>query len=107
MSKVKVSKEVATALDTALKVMDKEKFFEEHSNKFRWTLDIYLPLNQISNWQMSQILINGYEVEKTPEEKLISVYNHQTENKFHDNAFNNGVIATLEILNIKIKGIND
>ncbi len=107
MNKIKVSKEVALALDTALKVMDKEKFFEEHSNKFHWTLDIYLPLNQISNWEMAQILINGYEVEETLEEKALAVYKALPSYDYYDCGRRNGIKEILNALDIKIKGIND
>lgn len=117
MDKIKVSKEVAHALEMALKTCSKAKFFEQHSNKMQWSLDVYLPLNQISNWKMAQILINGYEVEETPEDKLIRQFRDfgERKNNFTTESKNFGywegrekqVVATLNTLGIKIKGINE
>ncbi|SDJ62120.1 DUF1642 domain-containing protein [Paenibacillus naphthalenovorans] len=52
-----------------------------------------------------QALVNGYEVEQTPEE----IIKHLYDNMFSPNqdAYRNGMIDTLNALNIKIKGVND
>ena len=107
MDKIKVSKEVAIALEVALKVTSKRNFFEEHSNKMQWTLEDYLPLNKISNWDMAQILINGYEVEETPEDRMLDFYNYYNGDSDYEKGFRDAVEYTLEQLRHKIKGIND
>lgn len=117
MKKVKVSKEVATALEKAIKVSGKEALLNDHANILSWTLDCYLPLNELSIWKMAQILINGYEVEETPEEKVKSLYENciNSRDKFKFgckyyiswNAEARGIENCLNRLGITIKGIND
>ena len=106
MDKIKVSKEVAEALNLAIKNCGKEHLFNIHSNKSNWADPANLPLNQLSNWKMAQILINGYEVEKTPHENLLELYEDYKVNS--DDGIPELVVEkVLEILDIKIKGIND
>ncbi|MCP1355430.1 DUF1642 domain-containing protein [Aneurinibacillus migulanus] len=49
-----------------------------------------------------QALVNGYEIEMTPEEKVYEYYHEHTENS--DEKV--GVCRTLNLLGIKIEGVN-
>lgn len=60
-----------------------------------------------------QALVNGYEVEQTPEEKVREYYElNKPDEYMNQNQFNiqaavrEGVLNTLNLLNIKIKGVN-
>lgn len=48
----------------------------------------------------------GYEVEKTPEEKLLEMYNEPNHNE-RSASFRYGVEVALNTLGITVKGIND
>ena len=106
MGKIKVSKEVGQALKLALENSDRENLLEMHVGKLSWQLETYAALNELSNWKMAQILINGYEVEGKPEERLLEIYKFYK--KVSDDGIPEEVIEeVLDALNIKIKGIND
>lgn len=69
MSKIKVSKELADALDFALieRELSKLELLRTHVNKVhenvKWTSNSYQPFNKITNAELSDILFNDYEVE--------------------------------------------
>lgn len=58
-----------------------------------------------------QALVNGYEIEETPEEKIQEMF--KKPGPFNDGigemstAYRNGIRDTLDTLNITIKGVND
>lgn len=63
---------------------------------------------------LAAALINGYEIEETPEEKVANIYwkkrelcNTTKAIKWEHDAYANGIMFTLETLGIKIKGLND
>lgn len=114
MEKVKVSREVADAVEYEIQRL---KDCTTLSTKAIKNLILHdsinhshrggaKALNGIPTFDLAEILINGYEVEKTPEEKLLQEYltgllvgsGHRT--------YANAIKFTLDTLGIEIKGIN-
>ena len=60
-------------------------------------------LNKYSTFELAQILVLGYEVEETPEEKLLNFYNRKLG---ENDCMCDGIYETLQCLGIQIKGIN-
>ena len=113
MDKIILSKRVAVALEKALSNNFNNKgivlkthadilFNEDLSS---WKGENYKHLNELSLEDMAIALYVGYQVEESPEEKLLNLYGYYIENS--DNGIEEDVIETvLEILGIKIEGIN-
>ena len=71
----------------------------------------YSPLYELSVLQLGECLINGYEVEETPEERLLNdfKYNNDQYVSTRNEVYlirNQGIQSALNTLGIKIKGIN-
>jgi hypothetical protein len=101
--KEKVTKEQAKALSAFLEI---EQILSERVKEYlqyvdTWK-DFYLPLKEIGFDKFVRCLVNGYEVELTKEEKALNYY------KTLDNYPSLFAIKRiLDILEIKIKGVND
>ena len=121
MDKLLVTKDIFNALEE-LKQKDKYINFKDKNKnllktkvlnyhhdtktntKFKWSGDL-LSLNEINCTDMAVALLVGYELIKTKDEILIEKYNYfQSRVKDHDKA--SGIEIALEILGIKVKGIN-
>ena len=108
MEKIKVEKEIFEAL----------KFWEERNrNSLEDVLYIrqhqggfisqkLAPINNLSIEDLCKCLIIGYELEETPEEKLLDLYKNSVINGYEGVQFRRGINETLKILDIKVKGIN-
>ncbi|WHM14838.1 hypothetical protein [Bacillus velezensis] len=85
--------------------------------KDRW-IEEFSCLNQLDIMTLSAALVNGYEVEKTPEEKVREYFEKTKRTRderhlagdiegkrFHDGTLV-GVCNTLDYAGIKIKGVN-
>lgn len=106
--KVKVSREVAELAT---------KFDHRHSSI--GVIEEIICADGYDESQKTQAInafLNGYEVELTPEEEIAEVYSNAQQNfrlkkSKSNSAFNDGVCdgirITLDLLNIKIKGVNE
>lgn len=115
MDKVKVSSEMAKAIEGALDEYssDPNQVLENH--RYDWISEC-VPLNSLNHLELAEILLKGYEVEQTPEEK-IQQYVKDAQNTLEEYAALDvrkwsegkiqGVIFALDTLGIKIKGVND
>lgn len=112
MEKVKVSREVATFIEDYEKSYMYEgwdnKMLSEHA--YQHCSGSYLDesLKHISPLQLSKILIYGYEVEKTPEEKLFDNYNNHRRSAIkspYSRGVSDGIVMALVRLGIEVKGI--
>ncbi|TYS25139.1 hypothetical protein FZC71_00910 [Bacillus subtilis] len=93
----------------------KERLIKAHvDDSVRWG-DMYAPLNDLDLLTLAAALVNGYEVEKTPEEKVREYFEglHRDEylTRSRDEAHGleceiTGVENTLNLLGIKIEGVN-
>lgn len=91
----------------------KEDVLEYHVTR-EWT-DRFSPLNDLDTVTIAAALINGYEVEKTPEEKVREYYDELCD-KFDHACWSSdeleygckkqAVRETLDKLGIKIEGVN-
>lgn len=103
--KVKVSCEVARAIEFRKK--ESRYTFDDfmkakYNYGFAKSVDV---LNEISGAKLADVLINGYEVEYSPEEILVNKYKNSLRIGSGDHA--NAIKFTLDTLDIKIKGINE
>lgn len=116
--KVKVSREVADYIDETLEWARKNiaKRFEGNEREIKsYAFEGIGNIGGFTRFEIAEILINGYEIEETPEEKLLATYQRQrawqeTNDPFDrraHTAYGNAIVYTLDTLGIKIKGIND
>lgn len=119
MSTVTVSKEVAEAIEYLQK--DVEYGFSEFmrvKSQSGWTTSKASPLNKVEIKTLASALINGYQVEKSPEEQVREFYDKcrtNSEIAYEQGEYRqseylngqvNGISLTLQMLGIKIKGVN-
>ncbi|MEC1870383.1 hypothetical protein [Bacillus paralicheniformis] len=117
MSEIKkpvITKEQAYALlGLYTEGWSKEDVLEYHVTR-EWT-DRFSPLNDLDTVTIAAALINGYEVEKTPEEKVREYYEELIRDKrvafdyeeqlSYEN-MSHAVRETLNRLGMKIEGVN-
>ena len=106
MNKMVISEELAECVDVLLESNSVSGILYVHSLK-NWESK---ELNDLSLEDMARILIEGYEIEKKPEEKIkehYEVFTHEAQflDVFID-GYKLGVTNTLNELGIKIQGIN-
>ena len=117
--KLKVSREVADAIEC----VKRECYgFDKAMNihiKNGWTSEEKMPLSQITAEQLATALIVGYEVEMTPHEYVTKHYNIAKRNKkeslekgdIESAMLNRGVMVgikrTLRAFQITVEGVND
>lgn len=106
-TKVTLPAEVAAAIESYVSQHGKDGLLSQMYTPGKWG-KTHEALNTIKPLEVAAALINGYEIAKTPEEELRYYYlcrrkasigspdSHQAE----------GVLATLSILGIQIKGVN-
>lgn len=114
--KLKVSREVAEAIESNLNLISKEKLLKEHAKPCEWITEKYESLNDVTLWEMAKILINGYEVEMTPGEIIKAEYQKAAAEikKSEDDCriqylagYQYGVQETLRVLETIVEGVND
>lgn len=114
VEKLKVSREVADAIEK-LSDLDASQILMAHSIEGGWPQKTNA-LNELSMEQLATALIVGYEVEKTPHEKIAVIYKHHypksrdgsdSTQKYFSKGYVKGIKFTLEKLGITIKGVND
>lgn len=115
LKKPVITKEQADSIEAFLEVGTKEELLtaKVHCCHFG---DEYSGINTIDIMTLAAALINGYEVEKTPEEKVREYYaaNYQrheqsmprSKDDFYTSGVEEGVRNTLDSLGIKIEGVN-
>lgn len=114
---VKVSKELADALKKALSYENgnEDGVLLYHSEMiisdggFEWTNECE-PLNDLSPLELAKILIEGWEVEKSPEEKVREIYNEYVDKMryapYETEEVCEIITEVLDALEIKIEGVN-
>ena len=121
--KVKVSREVANFIERYETNVDrtpgwKDHLIFEHSRAWVGNFDDVtedaLCMSEISPLELAEILVVGYEIEETPEDRILETYNscirpniNFPPQKNHVQGFASGIEFVLKELGIKIKGIND
>lgn len=115
-AKVTVTKEVAEAIESAKSIRSEEVIVSMSISKS--FVGEQAVLNDVNPFTIAKILINGYTIEKSPEEKVREYYdtcrsNWHTADEIGDlgqaeylNGQSSGVSIALDILGIKIEGVN-
>ena len=115
--KVKVSKKVALAIESYINGNSergaKISLLENHAARMnnpkaiRWSEvnEDCAILDKISLWEMAEILIHGYEVEQTMEEKIAELYD-QFPDDLRDLRINSIIEFVSTELGHEIKGVN-
>lgn len=110
--KIKVSREVADAIDSFRSEFEDETLLLRHAQGW----EDHEPLCKLPMVDLATALIVGYEVEKTPHEVIAKEYAiakklFDTEEKGAPALFNRGVMvgikSTLRAFQITVKGVND
>ncbi|WP_342504228.1 hypothetical protein [Lysinibacillus sp. FSL L8-0126] len=113
MAKVKVSQEVADALDYVTRNFSNEAIIDAHVRcPNGWHMDENKALKGLDLDVLCQALYNGYTAEKTPDEKVLEYFNVYR-NKILDGTATpteelvaQAIETTCILLNAKIKGVN-
>lgn len=113
MNKVTLPKEIADAMDRTFQHKTKEQiswavFNIIKLNDANLTSDSVIIKNYFKNedlFLLMEALVNGYEVEQTPEEKVREYFERVMNTKAPLPHI--AVVATLDLLGIKISGVND
>lgn len=116
MKKIIVTKEVASIIESAKKEGSVGRLVALVAEKDPIAVEEFLPVLEIGLHSLMHSLVIGYEVEKTPEENVREYYENlkDTENRLEEvgqcgSQFRQGwqsVEETLELLGIKIEGVN-
>lgn len=121
--KVKLPKEVAEALSRLCDGNEKQDIFNDlfhagANTNFTWESKTVYEHFKFDMFRLAQALVNGYEVEQTPEDKVLERYKrYRAEQKFHAEKGQremeqfwegaaSGIIDALDDLGIKIEGVN-
>lgn len=106
--KLIVDRDVYEALETLKKIYgnDDKCLIKLHSTEAKWE-GIFNSLNKLGTYEFAKAVLIGYELDKTPEEKLADLYNELDKKDRFDYAYGCGIDAALNILDIKVKGINE
>lgn len=113
MAKIKLPHNVVRAIDDALNLdayPSTQHFLLAHAKAILeeepWA-EPFECLNDVGILLMSEALVNGYEIEKTPEENIKEFYEaHVNDSSYRSRGICIGIVGTLEKLRIKIEGVN-
>jgi hypothetical protein len=109
MPKTVLTREQVEAINHWLQnyVGGEEALLQAHLNKGEWVEET-AALNGLPFMTLANALINGYEIEASPEEKIENWYRSlgHYPNGHYVEGVKEGIKKTLDILNIKLKGVN-
>ena len=105
---MKVSKELGDTLKDVINNWAANHFVVKQKAKGEVFSASYDELNAIDLDTLIRALYIGYEVEQTPEDKVRDYYNsHLRTDLSSDHYTKKAIVVTLNLLNIKISGVND
>lgn len=118
MEKLRVDKNLYETLNKAYEKFGEvtlaNMFFNKKIEGYGFVGELQ-PLNDVTPNEFILILKYGYELEKTKEDELAETYIFNLESakttlninsQMELNSFNKGILYTLDVLDIKVKGIN-
>lgn len=115
MDKIKVSREVFEALESTKNWADRDNSLIRHAfNKsFKCKREV---LNHITTIDIAKMVLFGYEVKETPEERLAILYNSPPKyltmgrDKYAsaaiEKSYREGIEIALKLMEIEVKGIH-
>ncbi|WP_342557322.1 hypothetical protein [Lysinibacillus sp. FSL P4-0201] len=106
MDKVKVSRDVADALDHVTRTFSNEAIIYAHVTKPEgWLLDENQALNRISLDMLIRALYIGYEVNETPVERFNYFYDKYSQSDIlFEKYFLSGMLAVAKWFDLPVKG---
>ena len=104
--KVRLPKDVCDALDWAKSFYSVESITYMSYRK-QWSDDSLMILNKIDSLLVMRALVLGYEPELSVEEKLKNLYMEYEIETEYCNGVQNGIIKTLEMLEIRYDWMED
>lgn len=105
-NKVTLPRDVAEAIERYLNEFDKERLLKAHGDSGEWVDDDRQALNKIDLMTLASALVNGYEVEKSPEERVLKFYLEGDVPYQWMSEKRRIIKTTLDLLGIKIEGVN-
>lgn len=108
-NKVKVSKEVAEAIEFLQNDYGYgfTEFMQVRAHGRFCSIRPAFPLNDVPVERLAEALINGYEVEQTPDEIVAELFKDiSTEPSRYDAGYCAGILFVLEAYGLKIEGVN-
>ncbi len=114
--KLKVSREVADAIEYIKTLNSINEILINHAIADDAWIRKAEAVNDLSIGELATALIVGYEVEKTPHEKIAVIYKRHypksrdgsdSTQKYFSKGYVKGIKFTLEKLGITVKGVND
>jgi hypothetical protein len=111
MSILTLKKNVALAVESVMMNNSKEDIIKFHIDRDEWTGE-WSPLNSLTLDYLVRAVYIGYEIEKTPEEKVKELYDSYGPSRHgkrepSDERVRMGIKLTLNTLGMKVEGIND
>lgn len=84
-----------------------EQIMADHTDG--WKKPFLEPLNKLNALDLARALLIGYEVEETPEEMLLDMYKYRTASRTdrEHSVVRETIYSVLEIIGMKVPGIND
>jgi arginine deiminase len=108
--KVVLTKKVADALEIARKRGDEEVIEVIFDSENSYVSEETKILNEFDRMALVHALMNGYEVEETPEDRVKDIFDHALRNKDYSDYYLGqceGIKIVAHIYGIKIAGVND
>ncbi|AMW99331.1 hypothetical protein [Rummeliibacillus stabekisii] len=123
MEKIKISQQVASAIkayfnnsNTETERAAKISLLDAHANRLnnpnvsRWAEvnEDCAALDQLNLYELSEILVRGYEVIKTPEEIVMEIYNAPSGSYSfeHQKGVQKGIALMAQAYNIPLEGVS-
>lgn len=102
MNKEKISQELATAIQLAIESQGGAEYVLAGHHDLDWCMGCE-PLNELSHMELVELLVNGYEVIKTPEDQIIELCQLYKSDKEYGNAdVTRAIRKALRIIGFKV-----
>lgn len=114
-NKVVLPQRVVEVLEDLKKTWSNVEIITDHANPEEYWSGTRSPLNEVGLDDLIKALYIGYTIEQTIEEQLLERYKKHNEPKHsgrtelsdvYDKGVANGIYETLDIIGMKVKGIN-
>ncbi|RPK29844.1 hypothetical protein [Paenibacillus xylanexedens] len=107
IEKLKVKKNQAKAIEILRQNHTDDQIMADHADG--WKKTFLQPLNKLNALDLARALLIGYEVEETPEEKLLDMYKYRSASRTdrEHSVVRETIFSVLEITGKKVPGINE
>ncbi|MGE7114350.1 hypothetical protein [Lysinibacillus sp. NPDC047702] len=113
--KVNVNRTVADALDVLVRKYGADRLIEKFSNYKQQcvthdtrNVDLLAPISHLSNYELAEILVFGYKISESPEERFNYFYEKYSKSDLRfEQDFLNGMLAVAEWFGLDVKGVKE